>query len=526
MSRGMGILTSKNCRRLLGPCGDDGRLPSLLPKGGASYWAALAAGATFIVAPAALADIMISTAQTQNMTCSGGVCTPTTVAAVLNVGDLQTMLASGNVEVTTTGSGVQANDIVIDAALDWSSTHALALDAYQSITVSKPVSVAGAGGLALTTNDGGSNGTLSFGSQGSMSFQNLSSPLTINGVAYTLENSVATLASAILANPSGAFALASNYDAAQDGTYSDCPIKTQLDGTLEGLGNTISNLSINARSGHSKNPFATFLGGVGTAGVVANLRLDRIRYDGIAVGGLAGGNDGYLFDDEVTGSINASKKSSAGGLVPSNYGTIVSSSANVRVKVACCHSDAGLAGGLVTDNAGTIELSHASGNVSGPVGAGGLADLNEGTISQSYATGTVSYGGGLVGSDGENGSISNSYATGNIKDSSSAGFVWFIAEHTTGTITDSYSTGRVASGDGGFICSEDVSNLSDNYWDTTTSGTDYSACDGFNVSGVSGLTTQQLQSGLPAGFDSSIWAENPKINGGLPYLINNPPEKK
>jgi hypothetical protein len=38
------------------------------------------------------------------------------------------------------------------------------------------------------------------------------------------------------------------------------------------------------------------------------------------------------------------------------------------------------------------------------------------------------------------------------------------------------------------------------------------------------LTTEQLQSGLPAGFDPTIWGENAGINGGLPYLLNNSPD--
>jgi hypothetical protein len=46
-----------------------------------------------------------------------------------------------------------------------------------------------------------------------------------------------------------------------------------------------------------------------------------------------------------------------------------------------------------------------------------------------------------------------------------------------------------------------------------------------NVAGITGLTTAQFQSGLPTGFDPKIWAENPNINNGLPYLINNPPPK-
>ena len=37
-----------------------------------------------------------------------------------------------------------------------------------------------------------------------------------------------------------------------------------------------------------------------------------------------------------------------------------------------------------------------------------------------------------------------------------------------------------------------------------------------NNPGITGLTTAQLQSGLPAGFNPSIWAESASINGGLP----------
>jgi hypothetical protein len=62
----------------------------------------------------------------------------------------------------------------------------------------------------------------------------------------------------------------------------------------------------------------------------------------------------------------------------------------------------------------------------------------------------------------------------------------------------------------------------DNYWDTTTSGTTQGTGTG-NISGVTGETTVQLQSGLPAGFSSAIWGENSSINGGLPYLLAIPP---
>lgn len=58
----------------------------------------------------------------------------------------------------------------------------------------------------------------------------------------------------------------------------------------------------------------------------------------------------------------------------------------------------------------------------------------------------------------------------------------------------------------------------------TTSGTNVGVGKGSSA-GVKGMTTSQLQSGLPAGFDPAIWAETTGNNGGLPYLLANPPPK-
>ncbi|MGH6878059.1 MAG: GLUG motif-containing protein, partial [Rhizomicrobium sp.] len=166
--------------------------------------------------------------------------------------------------------------------------------------------------------------------------------------------------------------------------------------------------------------------------------------------------------------------------------------------------------------------STAKGSVSGWE-AGGLVGGNIGAIDQSYSTGAVTgtFAGGLVGvnaDDPDVGTITNSYSTGN------AGLGGFIDYYEGGDIESSYSTGSVTTGGGGFACGIDGP-VSSDYWDTTTSGTDYGGCSDENVSGITGLTTQQLQSGLPEGFDPTMWAENPKINNGLPYLIGNPPNK-
>ena len=194
-----------------------------------------------LAATGARADVTISSGATQNMTCSGGVCSATAKTAVLNVSDLETMLASGSVEVKTKKL---AKNIKVDSSLTWASSNALMLDAYDSIAVDAPVSVTGTGGATLLTNDGGSTGTLSFGNKGDMTFAKLSSSLTIDGNAYTLVSTIATLASDIASNPNGFYALAKNYNAKHDGTYSSAPIATPFFGTFEGLGNTITNLTI------------------------------------------------------------------------------------------------------------------------------------------------------------------------------------------------------------------------------------------------------------------------------------------
>ena len=116
----------------------------------------------------------------------------------------------------------------------------LTLAAWRSVNIDQAVAVAGTGAVALSTNNGGSTGVLLFASTGSVSFSNTANSLTINGTAYTLENSVSALASAIGANPGGDYALANNYDASQEGTYQFSPIPTTLTGMAEGLGNTIS----------------------------------------------------------------------------------------------------------------------------------------------------------------------------------------------------------------------------------------------------------------------------------------------
>jgi len=481
--------------------------------------AVILAPALLAMGASAHAEVRISSAATSNMSCSGDICAPTAKNAVLNVGDLENLLASGAVEVTSTGSGVQANNIEIDAALSWLGSGTLALDAYQSILVEKPVSITGPGGLSVTTNDGGKNGYFGFQDKGQVSFASLSSTLTINGATYVLVGDIATLAADIAANSGGNFALANDYDAASDGTYSNSPVPTQFSGAFEGLGNTISHLSLNG-TGDVNDPvglFAELALNNQPGGSVENINLQKLDVtgNGLAVGGLVGVNVGMIGNAFVSGSLTANFQHGdpeIGELVGYNVGTITRSGAEGTI----ASSQGSVLGGLVgATGTGAVSQSIANCKISGGNASfiGGLVGGGEGPISASYAMGSLQGGtgsdiGGLVGENADESTISQSYSTALLK------HVGRKDRDTGGLIGIDYSPAG--------------SNTSD-YWDTSTShvrNKRRGAGTPKNDPGIAGLTTQQLQSGLPSGFDPSIWAEDASINNGLPYLIDNPPKKK
>ena len=299
----------------------------------------------------ALADVTISSDATQNMSCSNGVCAPTASDAVLNVNDLETLLASGSVTVTTTGSGVQANNIGVAANLGW-STNALTLDAYKSISANAPITVRNGSGLSILTNDGGSGGELAFFGKGRATFKKVSSSLSINGTSYTLIKTIALLASAIQKNPGGAYALASYYDARIDGTYTHSPITADFTGSFEGLGNTIANLTIDDPADTLVGLFAQ----IGSDGRVSDVYLQNANVTlesankraGALVGTLAGEVDGSVTRSRASGSVVGPRNGVVGGLVGGIIlGSLSMSSAYVSIVTPT--QGGGLAGGLMAE---------------------------------------------------------------------------------------------------------------------------------------------------------------------------------
>jgi hypothetical protein len=525
-------------------------------------------------AGAARAAVEISSKPTKNMSCSAGVCSPTARKAWLNEVDLVNMMANSDVRVTT---GAGATVIEVAAAFSWVSPTTLTIDSERSIIVKREVTVAGPGGLTLTTNDGGTDGILAFENRGAVTFWDPSSGLEINGESYVLIRSIYQLARLIRANAAGKLALARDYDAGKDGAYNTPPISTAFTGIFEGLGHSIRNLTISSINTGSLGLFAL------VQGAVCDVRLRNASVTGSgvrsALGALAAENQGILFGDSSDGRIVGRWLANIGGLTGINRGTISNAASDASVigenGDRKNRSEAN-AGGLVGENYGIIVQSHASGLVSAGRGgvAGGLVgyENDSGTVALSFATGTVAvtetccgrgaYAGGLIGYGGH---IAQSFATGAVsggggnreKDypfvfvgglvgwgyditdsfatgSASSGSVSLIGglAGEGGTIASSYSTGLVTT-DGiesfvGGLLGNDIRSpdMNTTYWDLDTSGiSDPSdgAGDIKNDPGITGLTDTQLKSGLPDGFDPAIWGQSANINSGYPYLLANPP---
>lgn len=305
----------------------------------------------------------------------------TTINASLNGG---TNVTEQTTATTPSGAGTQtagAGDIWIAAPLAWNSSATLTLSSFNSIDVNAPITVAGAGSLVLVTNNnaGGAstgNGVVNFVGGANVAYTGAGGGLTINGVAFTLVSDLTTLAADILGSPSGNFALANSIDAS--GTpFAHAAVGTAFTGTFEGLGNTISNLTISS-SDANVGLFAQ----IGAGGAVRDLGLPGGSVTATASGAynagmLVGSNSGTLFNVYTTGTVTGSASGNNGNV-----------------------------GGLVGINtaAGNISIAYATGAATsaGADNVGGLAGSNTGTIGNAYATGAVGTGangnaGGLVG---------------------------------------------------------------------------------------------------------------------------------
>jgi hypothetical protein len=449
----------------------------------------------------ASADLSIAKRVTKNVSCTGGSCVATSRNAVMNVTDLQNLLAS---QPTVSLDAGPAKNIAVNAALTWTSANALSLKAKGEVAFDKPVTVAGNGGVSLQSP------VLYFAHKASLTFWNLSSALSVNGNAYQLVGDVNGLSQAVHHNASGHFALANDYDASaeKDFTYLD-----PLYGMFTGLGHTISNVTLGMPYDFN---YCGFFGE--NYGVISYISVHVVETDFAceqSFGNLVGRNVSLIDHAHASGKPSQSYNYFVGGLVGIN------------------------------DYGGRITASSASGGLVSGDSVGGLVGMNGGTIDQSFATGQVrtefSYEvGGLVGEMAAGGehqaSVTNSYAIVDLKSSANTqfygGLIGDIGAQTS--VTGSYSASRIAKHkpygqyNGGVVglSNAPADAFTNCYWDIDSGVSDPSQGAGNikNDPGLTGLSDSQLKSGLPSGLDPKIWASDPKINNGYPYLLANPPQ--
>ena len=322
-------------------------------------------------------DVTISTAATKNGTLVNGVFDPTNGRSNLNVTTLENALASSNVEVTTGSGGSRTHNINVVSALAWNSSSTLFLNATGDIHVWAPVTVESNGYLALQY-----GGTLSFGGidplRGHIAFTDVvgsvaQGALRINGIGYTLATSISQLANDIASsNSEGYFALADSYNASGDGTYTSSPIPSLDSGVFNGLGNTISHLTIHdltrdpggvglfgSASGAIENlglanvsilakggTYSEIGGLVGDGDILSNdLVTGTVRVAGGGNVGLMAGLSYNITDSLTRGSVSGGSDAHVGGLVGQLYNTIISSFSTANIAAG----NSSLVGGLVGD---------------------------------------------------------------------------------------------------------------------------------------------------------------------------------
>lgn len=449
---------------------------------------------------------------------------------------LSSNLGSGNVTIqSTSGANGTAGNVNVNDAVSWGTDNTLTLNAQNNININADITATGASGRVVLlygqSSAGGAGSSYAIGNGAAINLQAGNNFSTRSGTAGTLVNYtvITSLGAAGSATGTdlqgmtltGRYALGANIDASATSGWNSgagfAPIgssSTTFTGNFDGLGHTISGLTIN-------RPSTTYVGLFGrSSGDIRNLGLVG---GSVTSSGHAGALAGFVVGGSITNSyastnVTSTGGSPVGGLVGTNQATISYSHAKGTV------TGVYMAGGLVGWNQGTISNSYATGavNVTSNLGrAGGLVGsmLNSGTITNSFATGNATASGSSVGgllgywdtaSPGT--FISNSYATGSVNGTSGiGGLVGTKSASANGTIENSYATGSVSgtSNLGGLVGLWSAGTaINNSFWDTTTTGQASSSGGGL------GMSTAQMQQ--QANFTSAT-AANGNVNPGWDF---------
>ncbi|WP_236597678.1 filamentous hemagglutinin N-terminal domain-containing protein [Paraburkholderia kirstenboschensis] len=463
---------------------------------------------------------------------------------------LQRSLNAGtSVNVATTGGNGATGDLGIASSLRWQGPASLTLAAYRHVSVTTGTTIAndGAGNLTLRADasgldNGGSvanHGTIDWSASmgivsvlydmtGSYSAGNIlpgkawtapqDSGLVTQVTGYKLVNSLADLEKVSL-DLAGIYALGKDIDVSPPPGTLYTPIgiyPNPFTGQFDGMGHSISNLSILASSSGSGTDVGLFAV-IDTAGVVRNLSVQGNVSGPATSGNVSGGSEGIL------AGVNA--------------GTIAAVHTSGRVVGPAPVGGGGIeTGGLVGFSAGgTITRSSSSADVVSPSGdTGGLVGDNHGVIRQSFASGNVEatgatqfgvmFGGSVGGLVGYNNAstITQSYATGTVSSPIQADVGALVGANMFSTIEQSFATGRVQvpGGGAGIAAYNDTppgTIASDVFWDRQTTGATVAVlvlANGAQAGSAQGLTTAQMS--MPSSFGPTydfgphgIWAMPP-----------------
>lgn len=434
-------------------------------------------------------------------------------------------LAANNFTILSTNGAQGINgDIHVNDTVSWNQ-NTLTLNAQNNININTAMNGSGTAGLALkygqvnletgNTSTYNVNAPVNLASTGSFSTQLGSDGLVKNYTIITdlgaQGSTTATDLQGIAGNLADNYVLGANIDAAATSGWNAGagfnPLgdnSTPFSGKFDGLGHTISNLTIN-------RPFTDYVGLFGQTNDadIHNVGLINSNVSGNNyVGGLVGYNWGSTINTAYnTGSVIGNVR--VGGLVGHNLGDI-ENSYNTG-PVTGTSSVGGLAG---VHNSLMINNSYSTGIVTGIVNVGGLVGQSvSGVIKNAYSTGAViGQGslGGLVGYNNFNVLISNAYATGAVTGNVFVGGL--IGYNQQSTISNAYATGAVAGNDyvGGLVGINHYSSISNAYATGSVTGNNYvGGLVGDNNSGIisnaywNTETTGQLASAGGIGLTSA-----------------------
>ncbi|WP_020175956.1 filamentous hemagglutinin N-terminal domain-containing protein [Methyloferula stellata] len=370
------------------------------------------------------------------------------VASAVTVGaggTLSGSVASNALNMVSLSLNATSGNVTVNDPITWSTDSKLTLAASGDININAPITATGTNaGLAMvyggdyniltpatyagavidpTTGYPVANQAPAGTQYASITLSGANASLAINNHAYTLIHNAADLANINSATPdangysngAGYYALAQSIDLT-GASYVNAPVAT-LSGTFDGLGNTISNLTIQSTATVNSAAVGNLgLIGVSTQGsvirdigvlnvnisssAIVNFGNGPVTVMGNNLGALVGSNLANVSNAWSSGTISGN---SSGGLIGQNAVYPYSYNPNPPYNtISNVYSDA-----TVTGNA-----------VGGLIGSGGTFNL-----SNAHATGTIytaGQGGGLIGS-AINVNIYNSYATGNVGPASNGG---------------------------------------------------------------------------------------------------------